>query len=124
MSKRYYQTVKRISRPPGTSEDAWDLFCAAAEGHLPTIRDCIEKDRGADVNSRVVSNNERNGMTPLIYCAWWCGDDEECIKIAEFLIESGADLSAKDAEGKSAVERALQQGHTNLAAALKARGCS
>ena len=80
-------------------------------------------DRGAKVDARVVSDDERNGMTPLIYCAWWCGDDDECIRIAEFLIEAGADIAARDAEGKSAVERALQQGHNSLAAALKARGC-
>lgn len=42
---RFYQSVSRISRPAGTPEDAWDLFCAAAEGHLPTIRELIDQDR-------------------------------------------------------------------------------
>jgi ankyrin repeat protein len=93
----------------------------ATEGNVKICGWLVQ--RGADVNARVVSDNERDGMTPLIYCAWWCGDDDECIRIAEFLIESGADITARDAEGKSAVDRALQQGHNNLAAALKARGC-
>ena len=44
MTKRFHQNVTRISCPAGTPEDAWDLYCAAAEGHLPTIRACIEKD--------------------------------------------------------------------------------
>ena len=43
--RRFYPSVTRISRPVGTPEDAWDLFCAAAECHLPTIRKCFEQDR-------------------------------------------------------------------------------
>jgi ankyrin repeat protein len=93
----------------------------ATEGNVTICRWLVE--RGADVNSRVASNDERNGMTPLIYCAWWCGDDDQCIQIAEYLIDAGADIKARDAEGKSAVERATQQGHDNLASALRKRGC-
>ena len=93
----------------------------AMEGNVKIMKWLI--DRGADVNSRVVFDNERNGMTPLIYCAWWCGDCNECIANADLLIDSGADLKARDAEGKSAVERACQQGHDKLAKALEARGC-
>lgn len=43
MSKeRFYHRITRLSRPLGVPEDAWDLFCAAAEGHLSTIRELIE----------------------------------------------------------------------------------
>ena len=93
----------------------------ATEGNVKIMKWLI--DRGADVNSRVVSDNESNGMTPLIYCVWWCGDSDECIANAELLIDSGADLKARDAEGKSTVERARQQGRDKLAKALEARGC-
>ena len=94
----------------------------ATEGNVKICNWLLE--RGADVNSKVVSENERNGMTPLIYCAWWCGDDAECIAIAENLIERGADTTARDAEGLSAVERAEKQGHTKLAEALRKMGCA
>ena len=81
-------------------------------------------DLGADINSRVVADDERNGMTPLIYCAWWCGDTDGCIDIAKNLIQRGADITLRDAEGKSAVDRAKQQGHLRLAQFLEDNGCS
>jgi len=81
-------------------------------------------DAGADVNAIAETNDERDGMTPLIYCAWWCGDCDDCIAIAINLIERGADLQARDAEGKTAVDRAKQQGHLKMARALTEKGCS
>lgn len=92
----------------------------ATEG---TVEICnLLLDAGADVNSRAETDDERDAMTPLIYCAWWCGDCESCIAIASNLIDRGADINARDAAGKSAVDRARQQGHVNLATALEDRG--
>ena len=93
----------------------------ATEG---TVEICnLLLDAGADVNAIAETNDERNGMTPLIYCAWWCGDCDDCIAIAKNLIDRGADKSARDAEGKTAVDRAQQQGHLRLAKALQELGC-
>ena len=93
----------------------------ATEG---TVEICnLILDAGADVNSRAIADDERNGMTPLIYCAWWCGDCNDCIAIAKNLIERGADINSRDAEGKTAVDRAKQQGHLKLAKALEEMGC-
>ncbi len=93
----------------------------ATEG---TVEICnLLLDAGANVNAIAETDDERNGMTPLIYCAWWCGDCDDCIAIAKNLIDRGANKNARDAEGKTAVDRAKQQGHLRLAKALEEIGC-
>ena len=93
----------------------------ATEGTVEICNLLLES--GADIEARVEADNERKGMTPLIYCAWWCGDCDDCLRIAENLIDRGADVTAVDADGKSAADRARQQGHDRMAEALVARGC-
>ena len=78
---------------------------------------------GAGVDAIAETGDERNGMTPLIYCAWWCGDCDDCIAIAENLIRRGADVDAVDAGEKTAADRAKQQGHDRMAARLVELGC-
>lgn len=61
---------------------------------------------GANVNAQDV-----NGRTALHFIA--CGseknDDENSLKIAQFLIERGADISIKDNDGKSPADLAVEE---------------
>jgi len=71
--------------------------------------------RGADPNSR----NLKNGHTPLIMCA---RQREDCAECARLLLEAGADTEARNFEGKTALETALERGHLKVAEVLGPSG--
>jgi ankyrin repeat protein len=60
-------------------------------------------DMGYDVNGRTDTL-----LTPLIVCC--TRSDEEAVKVAKLLIESGADLASKDDDGDTALHWACKKG--------------
>lgn len=87
-----------------------------ASEHAPnTTRILLE--HGANVNSR----NEKEGSpcygrTPLIHNAT---QREDCFEITKQLLMAGADLNATDAEGKTALEWAVEKKNTKIESVLK-----
>ena len=87
-----------------------------ASEHAPnTTRILLE--HGAKVNSR----NEKEdspcfGRTPLIHNST---QPEDCNEITEQLLRAGADINAVDAEGKTALQWAVEKKNTRIASALK-----
>jgi len=73
-------------------------------------------DAGADVNARVLLDEGMKDATPLVWCA---KQRDDCAECAEVLLAAGADRSLTDAEGKSALDHAVAQGHNRVAAALR-----
>jgi ankyrin repeat protein len=57
------------------------------------------------------------GATPLIYAAWRGNAD-----LVERIVADGADIAARDQEGKTALHRAAERGHGDIAGFLLARG--
>ena len=101
----------------GASLEADEIGCYGgkplhwAAEHAPAIVRLL-LDRGAQVNSRNVMNGDLQGVTPLIMCALQRDDCAEC---AQLLLAAGADASARDARGKTALDHALERGHQRVA---------
>ena len=88
-----------------------------ASEHAPKCVDLLLK-RGAEVNSR----NEMPGtkffkMTPLIMNAT---QKDDCAEVTELLLAAGADVHAKDAAGKTALDWAKEIKATNICRSLEA----
>jgi ankyrin repeat protein len=56
------------------------------------------------------------GMTPLIMNA---SQKDDCAEVAELLIHAGADLGAVDAQGRTALDCAIEGGHHQVEAILR-----
>ncbi|MBT3265964.1 hypothetical protein HN371_02370 [Candidatus Poribacteria bacterium] len=87
----------------------------ASEHEPETVR--VLLDHGADPNSRNVLPGDFEGFTPLIMCA---SQQNDCAECAEALLHAGADPSAKDAKGRTALDVATEGGHGRVEAAIRA----
>ena len=68
---------------------------------------------GAEINVR----DEESGSTPLHHAASWGR-----VEVTELLVAEGADLNVRTISGVTALERALQNNHSQIAAFLRAHG--
>lgn len=84
------------------------LIVAARDGNVRAIQELLW--RGTSVNYR----NSQNASTPLMYAA--AKGHSACV---EQLLIAGADVTAKNKKGKTALDYALQAGHNDLAARIE-----
>jgi len=90
-----------------------------ASEHAP-ICTKILLDRGAQVNARNVKEGSPClGRTPLIHNA---SQNDDCAEITELLLKAGADVYAKDAKGKTALDWAKEKKNVKIIAVLKGLG--
>lgn len=90
-----------------------------ASEHAPAAVELLLA-RGADVNSRnVKTDSEFFGMTPLIMNATQKND---CSEVTQLLLAGGADISARDAAGKTARAHAQARGLTRIVEVLQRHG--
>ncbi|ESU20225.1 hypothetical protein FEDK69T_27370 [Flavobacterium enshiense DK69] len=89
------------------NHDVTPLIVAISKGDVATVKKFIEY--GVDVNET------KNGMTPLMFAARFNNAE-----IAKFLIEKGADVSAKDLNGRTALQLAEATKATEVAEIIKA----
>jgi hypothetical protein len=79
-------------------------------------------DHGADVNSRNRKvDSEFHGMTPLIMNAT---QKDDCSEVTELLLSAGADITAVDARGKTAIRHAVERGLGKIQEVLRRHGAS
>ena len=92
-----------------------------ASEHAPAcVRVLLE--RGADVNSRNrKTDTEFYGMTPLIMNAT---QKDDCSEVTELLTSAGADVTAVDAKGKTALGHARERGLTRIQEVLRWHGAA
>lgn len=91
-----------------------------ASEHAPNIVGMLLA-HGAQVDSRNVWPGEFLQMTPLIMCATQKNDDAAC---AEHLLVAGADIAARDATNRTALDYAAEHGHARVEAVLRSHGAA
>ena len=108
------ETVLKLSSPEGETadHDVTPLMVAAREGLENTAK--LLLNRGSSVNAR--SANQRTALH-MAANAWW----REELKTVEVLLEAGADPSARDENGKTPLDCAIQRSYSQVAA--KIRSC-
>jgi ankyrin repeat protein len=88
----------------------------ASEHEPETVKLLLE--RGANVNARNVKpDSEFYGVTPLIMNATQKND---CSEVTKILLAAGADISATDAQGKTALAHAMDRGLERIVSVLSA----
>ena len=87
-----------------------------ASEHAPRCVDVLLR-RGAEVNSRnEMPGTKFYGMTPLIMNAT---QKDDCSEVCKLLLNAGADINAKDAAGKTALDWAKETGLKRITAVLE-----
>ncbi len=90
-----------------TSHTEWTPLHLAAQHSLPSLKRIIKHSAGIDIDIK-----DERGQTPLLF---GIANSSEPVKLAKFLIESGADVRAKDKWGVTALHLAALIGNAGLA---------
>ena len=94
------------------SDSRGDELCeAAAAGDIDTVKALLIED--ADPNAR----DRELGVTPLSWATLF-----NQVKVAEFLIQKGADVNARNRDGGTSLHGAAFLGHADIAALLIQKG--
>jgi ankyrin repeat protein len=121
-SHHKHAEIVTILLDAGAEIDADEINCYGgkplhwASEHAPAaVR--VLLDRGAAVNSRnCKADSEFYGMTPLIMNAT---QKDDCSEVTEVLISQGADITAVDVHGKTAVSHTQEHGLRNIQEVLR-----
>lgn len=97
------------------AQDAADDICTAAErGDVEAVRRLLNQDCGL-IEARISEGNL--SRTPLMLAAL-----EGHMGVVRFLVDEGADVNARDADGETALYMAAGWGHEEVVAYLLSRG--
>ena len=105
-SVTFASNVKFSKKSTSVVVDPTKLYTAIANGDLETVKKFIEY--GANVNE------SSNGVSPLMLAARY-----NQVEIIKFLLEKGADVSAKDERGYNAFKYAEMSKATDALLLLK-----
>ncbi len=117
-----YADIVEILLDSGADIEADEINCYGgkplhwASEHAPSTVEILLR-RGAKVNSRnMKEDSDFFGMTPLIMNATQRND---CSEVTVLLLQAGADISATDAKGKTALNYASEYRLNRIAEVLK-----
>ena len=124
-SHQGYVAIVEMLLDAGADIEADEINCYGgkplhwASEHEPAAVELLLK-RGAEVDSRnIKADSESYGMTPLIMNA---SQRDDCHAVTELLVQAGADVNAIDANGKKALDHAVEKGCSRIADVLKRYG--
>lgn len=92
-----------------------DLYDAVCSNNYLMVKYLLSSNKPIDLNRR---DDFSDGRT-VLFCLGITVCDEETVKIAELLIEEGADKSIKNDEGKTAYDAACQEKYKAISKELK-----
>lgn len=101
--RRAIETLARVSR---------DVFNLTFAGKVERLRDLFDEEPAL---AKVV---KPNGATPVM---WLPDDESRAVEIVELFLAHGADPAARTAEGKTAIDMALERGLEDAAELLRLR---
>lgn len=102
-------------RPSKNATTYGDVWSAVRDGHLPAVQRLLANGNYGDINTRQPGTD----ATALQLAATFGHVD-----VAKFLIEQGADVSAKDHNGNTALHAAVFMAFPDIAVLLKNAGAS
>lgn len=115
MPRFLMQTGFTGTLPKMAAQDAADEVCTAAErGDVEAVRRLLNQDCGL-LEARISEGNLLR--TPLMLAAL-----EGHMEVVTFLVEEGADVNARDADGETPLCMAAGWGHEEVVAFLLSRG--
>lgn len=99
--------LKAISHTPITEADNSEFIVAASNGDIHSVRSLL--DKGIDINSI-----DEAGDFALGEAVWW--GHEEIVKL---LVDAGANTTLKNADGKTLIDMAIENGQGEIVRILE-----
>lgn len=117
-----FTDIVKVLLDAGAAIEADEINCYGgkplhwASEHAPSTVELL-LSRGADVNARNRKvDSEFYGMTPLIMNAT---QRDDCAQVTRLLISAGADIEAVDAQGKTALDYAIEHNNERIESVLR-----